>query len=123
MAKVQIIPRRSFFLGDMLLNESEVVVVEEADVGHLIKSGWVDLVEDGGGSESKPTAGKKSGGKKAPSKVSETDGQREGEGETDGQREGEGGTDGQREGEGETDGQREGEGGTDGQREGEGGNV
>ena len=95
MAKVQIIPRRSFFLGDMLLNESEVAVVEEADVGHLIKTGWVDLVEGGG--ESKPAAGKKSGGKKAPSKVSETDGQREGE--TDGQREGE--TDGQREGEGE----------------------
>ncbi|WP_314934698.1 hypothetical protein [Neisseria elongata] len=70
MAKVQIIPRRSFFLGDMLLNESEVAVVEEADVGHLIKSGWVDLVEDGGGGEG------------------ETDGQREGE--TDGQREGEG---------------------------------
>ena len=86
MAKVQIIPRRSFFLGDMLL-----------DVGHLIKSGWVDLVEDGGGGESKPAAGKKSGGKKVPSKVSETDGQREGE--TDGQREGE--TDGQREGDGE----------------------
>ena len=88
MAKVQIIPRRSFFFGDMLLNESEVAVVEEADVGHLIKSGWVDLVEDGGGGESKPAAGEKSGGKKVPSKVSETDGQREGE--TDGQREGEG---------------------------------
>ena len=115
MEKVQIIPRRSFFLGDMLLNESEVAVVEEADVGHLIKSGWVDLVEDGGGGESKPAAGKKSGGKKVLSKVSETDGQREGE--TDGQREGE--TDGQREGE--TDGQREGE--TDGQREGKGENV
>ena len=128
MAKVQIIPRRSFFLGDMLLNESEVAVVEEADAGHLIKSGWVDLVEDGGGDGSKPVVvgelfggllrqriaeakqsanvldgdditilKRKSGGKKVPSKVSETDGQREGE--TDGQREGE--TDGQREGEGE----------------------
>ena len=68
MAKVQIIPRRSFFLGDVLLNESEVATVEEADVDHLIKSGWVVLVEAGDtGAEQKPATRKKASADKAES--------------------------------------------------------